>query len=151
MNNINTLGFFAISEMSDGLTPAQRRQYIANRKQQTHEYLESRKPMISELKYEKQYQADLKAMGGNLSVSKEDYIASLKATDAGGFIGMAGVEYQPAASTATLEAKPDPMDDKYRQQFRADKAVLGAQLTATEEEYIFSLKATDAGGVLNLH
>ena len=106
--------------------------------------------MTPDQRYEAQYQADLKAMGGRLSVSKADYIASLRISDEGG-IDMSDIGSHSEATTATLEAKPDPADDKYRQQHQADKAILGAQLTATEEEYVFSLKATDAGGVLHLH
>tara|TARA_R110000868_G_C10743902_1_gene752627 strand:+ start:68 stop:937 length:870 start_codon:yes stop_codon:yes gene_type:complete len=143
-------GMFSV-QPSAGLSQEQRRRYIERCKRDTLIYLgKEPEPMTPDQRYEAQYQADLKAMGGRLSVSKADYIASLRISDEGG-IDMSDIGSHSEATTATLEAKPDPADDKYRQQHQADKAILGAQLTATEEEYVFSLKATDAGGVLHLH
>ena len=143
-------GMFAVEEPAR-LSKEQRQRLIEREKAKHRAYLGIEEPMTPDQKYEQQYQADLKAMGGNLSVSKADYIASLKATDNGGAVDLSGIGSHSAATTATLEAKPDPADDKYRQQYKADKAILGAQLTATEDEYVFSLKATDAGGMLHLH
>jgi hypothetical protein len=144
-------GMFSVAETSTGLTQEQRRRYIERYKRDTLIYLgKEPEPMTPDQRYEAQYQADLKAMGGRLSVSKEDYIASLRISDEGG-IDMSTIGSHSEATTATLEAKPDPADDKYRQQYKADKAVLGSMLMATEAEYIASLKTSESGGVLHLH
>lgn len=144
-------GMFSVVETSTGLTPLQRQQYIARERAKHNRYLGIEEPMTNEQKWEAQYQSDLKAMGGRLSVSKDAYIASLRISDNGGEIDLSTIGSRSEATTATLEAKPDPADDKYRQQYKADKAILGAQLTATEAEYIASLKVTDNGGELSLH
>ena len=142
-------GMFAVQEPVR-LSKEQRQRYIEREKAKHRAYLGIEEPMTPDERYEAQYQADLKAMGGRLSVSKADYIASLRISDEGG-IDMSTIGSHSEATTATLEAKPDPADDKYRQQCQADKAVLGSMLTATEAEYIASLKTSESGGVLHLH
>ncbi len=130
------------------LTEKQRQQIIEREKRKTRFYLGIEEIMSKN--YEAIYQADLQAMGGQLSVSKQSYIASLKISDNGnslpdGFIG------------SVADAKPGPQDaklshgdEKYRRQYRADLAVLG-EMSCTEEEYIKSLKVSENGGVHSLH
>lgn len=45
-----------------------------------------KEPEDPDAKYRAQYQADKEMMGGNLSVSEDDYIASLKRSEAGGVV-----------------------------------------------------------------
>lgn len=105
--------------------------------------------MTPEQKLEAQYQADLKMMGGNLSVSKDEYIASLARTAEGGTIHLSTIGKATQGNTASLSTSSDPDDEKYRQQYRDDLALLGS-LSVTEDEYIASLKCTEAGGFVSL-
>lgn len=103
--------------------------------------------MTDEQKYEAQYEADLQAMGGRLSVSKADYIASLKRSADGGTIDLSTIGTATEAATATHSTSDDPADAKYRDQYRKDLALVG-HLSVTEDEYVASLKRTAAGGVV---
>lgn len=146
-------GMFSVVEATVKLSYEQRQQYIARERAKHNRFLGVEEPMNQDQKYEQIYQADLKAMGGKLSVSKEAYIASLKASDNGGEVNLSDSGSQPAATnTAPLSSTGNHYDDsKYRAQYQADKAVLGDLMISTEAEYIASLKTTDAGGVLHLH
>ncbi|GEM_PF-2067251 len=139
--------------ITEALSKDQRQQYIARENAKYNEFLGVKETMNQNQRYEAIYQADLKAMGGVLSVSKEDYIASLKATDNYGMIDLSNTGNHSGSDTATLSAvgpSPSPGDEKYRKQYRADLAAMGGQLGCTEEEYIASLKVTDNGGELSL-
>lgn len=102
--------------------------------------------MTPEQKYEAQYEADLQAMGGRLSVSKADYIASLKRSADGGTIDLSTIGTATEA-TATHSTSDDPADEKYREQYKRDLALVGS-LSVSESDYIASLKRTAAGGVV---
>ena len=103
--------------------------------------------MVTQSQLEAQYRADLEAMGGQLSVSKDEYIASLQRTADGGFIYPEEIGKATESNTANLRTSYDPSDNKYRQQYRKDLALVG-HLSVTEDEYVASLKRTAAGGVV---
>lgn len=103
--------------------------------------------MVTQSQLEAQYRADLEAMGGNLSVSKDEYIASLQRTADGGFIYPEEIGKATEGNTANLSTSHDPRDEKYRQQYRKDLALVG-RLSVSEDEYVASLKRTAAGGVV---
>ena len=103
--------------------------------------------MTPEQKYEAQYEADLQAMGGRLSVSKADYIASLKRSADGGTIDLSTIGTATESDTATHSTSDDPADEKYREQYKRDLALVPS-LSATEADYIASLKRTENGGVV---
>ncbi len=143
-------GMFSV-QPSAGLSQEQRRRHIEREHAKHNTYLGIENQMTPEQKYEEIYQADLKAMGGRLSVSKEDYIASLKASDEGGTIDMSTIGTASDATTATLNVQESlAIDDVYHQQYLNDKSILGS-LSVSEADYVASLKATENGGVLSLH
>ncbi|WP_417383229.1 hypothetical protein [Gimesia sp.] len=109
--------------------------------------------MKTDAEYRQIYAADKEVLGARLTVSEEEYIASLKITDCDGELSQEFLGNSTGSQESTLSLPGrdyDSADEKYRRQYREDKGMLGEKLSASEDEYVASLKATESGGSLFL-